>query len=688
MTTPATIAKGRVTALDVADAAKVPGVVQVFTHHDFGALRATPATLGGGPRGPGFQPMTNDQVLHRGQPIALVVAETLEAAIEAAALVRPTYERTAFTAWMDAPGVDRGQVATQYKAGDADAAFADAPAKIDARYRLPQQHQNPMEMVSTTAWFHGGELSVWEGTQNSGGMKAGLAGALGLDPARVHVHSPYLGGGFGQKSQMQQQVALIARASILLGRPVKLVMPRAQLFHTATFRPASNHHVQLGATRDGRMVAALYGTEQQNSRIDQFPSDHSLHAARMYEIANWTGTDQILRIDAQPAGYMRSPHEHPASFALESAVDEMAYQLGVDPVELRVANDAARDPITGNPFTSRHLVECLRRGAQRFGWSRRDHRPASMRSADGMPIGWGVAAGAYKASMSPVIARLRIQADGRTRLSLSGHEMGQGIRTAVAAELIDNLAIDPELLEVGLGDTDAAPQHVTGGSWGTASSVPATRLVAERMKAALADLLDGRKVNGDVHRQLATVRRPFLETEISSVGFEQPFAAIDRMRQGMVTSIGPAYPSATAFSWVAHFVEVRVEPTTRRVRVPRVVSVADCGRVMNPRTAVSQVHGGVVWGIGAALREASEVDPRYGRVVNNDLADYVVPVNADIGEIEVELLDLPDPMLNVSGVKGLGEVAMVGGSAAIANAVFHATGRRIRELPIRIEMLL
>ena len=310
-----------------------------------------------------------------------------------------------------------------------------------------------------------------------------------------------------------------------------------------------------------------------------------------------------------------------------------------------------------------------------------------MRAADGTLIGWGVAAGAYKAAMAPAIARLRVRADGTTRIAVSGHEMGQGIRTAIFAAVTEGLAIDPARVEIVIGDPDAAPQHVTAGSWGTASSVPVVRRAVQAMQARFDELRDGRPVRGTIHEMLARWRRPYIEIETRLQAPGQPDAVFDRLQRGLPAAAGPEYEPFVSFSYIAHFVEVRVEPTTRRVRVPRVVSVVDCGRVVSPRTAESQVRGGVVWGIGAALRETAEIDPRFGGVLNNDLAEYVVPVNADIGAIEVGFIDRPDPLLNEAGVKGLGEVAMVGVAAAIGNAIFHATGRRLRELPIRIEHL-
>lgn len=687
MTVPATIAKGRVTAIDTALALAEPGVVRIFTHEDFADIAVTPATLGGNQ--PGLQPMTDTVIHFRGQPVALVVAETLEAAYEAARLVRVSYRAEPFTTAMDEQGADAEPYEITAEAGDAHAALQAAEVTIDGVYTQAQNHHNPIELISTTAYWRAGRLTILEGTQNTSAIKFGTAGALGFDPAIVDAISPYVGGAFGQKNVLQLQSVLVSRAASLLGRPVKLVMPRAQLFHTASHRPRSNHRLQLGASRDGRLAAAIYESDQENARYDHFfGTEHSAMVSRLYGIANWLGRERLIRVDTSPPGHMRAPHEHPASFAFESAIDELAYSLDMDPVALRLINDTDRDPITGKPFSSRTLARCLERGAELFEWDRRHPVPRTMTAEDGTLIGWGVAAGAYKGSMCAAIARLRIQANGVTRLFITGHEMGQGMRSAIAAELMEVLPVNLDKLDIQMGDTTAAAQHLTAGSWGTGSAVPATRAVAEKMKAALTELVGELRAGDDVHRKLMSTKRPMLEVEIEQLGLDQTQAALDRMRQGAPATAGPIYDELVAFSWIAHFVEVRVDPTTMRVRVPRVVSVADCGRVMNRRTATSQVQGGVVWGIGAALLEAAEIDPRYGFIQNNDLADYVVPVNADIGDISVELLDIPDEQLNASGVKGVGEVAMVGAAAAVANAVFHATGKRIRHLPIRIEDLL
>lgn len=682
MTVPSPVVKGRVVALETEAALRIPGVRRVLTPADFPTAPQVP-DLPGSPR-PGLLA----QIAFRGEPLALVVADTLEAAIEGAEAVRVRIDAEPFTALMDSAGAVR-EPAEDVTAGDAARALAGAATIIEASYESPTQHHNPIELLSTTAVWAEGRLLIHEGSQNAGAIKVAVARTLGLDPAIVDVKSPTVGGAFGQKGWVQRQTALVARAAMLTGRPVKLVTPRGQIFHLATFRPHSRHRIRLGADAAGSMVGVQYEVEQQNSRRGGFPAgQYHEGAMRLYGIANYHGGAANIRTDTQAPGHMRAPYEHPACFAFESAVDELSYQLGRDPVEFRMANDTRIDVHSGRPLSSRFLNDCLRIGAERFSWSRRSAEPGSMREADGTRIGWGVACGLYPTLIHPAVATLRIRADGGTRFAVAGHEFGQGIRTALAAVLTRELQIDDHRLEVLVGDTTAAPQHLTAGSWGSASALPLAVQAVARMRQAVAELLDGRRVAGTLHQQIAAVRRPFLEVEVSQLGPGQDASALQRMRAGGYAVTGPAYPEYTTMSYIAHFVEVRVEPGTRRVRVPRVVSIADCGRVISPRTAASQVRGGVVWGISHALREATETDPRYGGFLNNDLAEYVVAVNADIGEIEVGFVDEPDPLFNSLGLKSLGEVAMVGASAAVANAVFHATGRRIRKLPIRVEHLL
>ena len=693
----AKIGKGRIVSLDTRAAGAVPDVRLILTHEDLADLKSPGYIFAGGYAVQSFQPMLSPAILYRGQPIALVAADTLEAAIEAANRIDATYAAEPFNVTFDVPPDDIIAQAdsplpkpafADLVAGDADKAFAEAPVKVDAVFTTPPQHHNPMELLATVAEWREGTLIIHEGTQNAASIRHGLAHELGLDPDRVQVISPYAGGGFGQKNSLQMQTLLAAVAARRLGKPVKLVVPRAQIFHDASFRPRSRHRIRLGADRTGRLVAAIHESDSQTSRHDLFPTQHAATSGRLYGIPNFRGRERLLRTDVQTPGFMRGPWEHVASFAFESAVDEIAYTLDQDPVELRLANDTSTDTFTQLPLSSRHVAECLRRGAERFGWSRRSMAPGSMRANDGSLIGWGVAIGAYPASVVAEIVRLTVLADGDVVINVGAHEMGQGIRSAIAAIVARKLGVPADRVRAEIGDTRGVPQHPTAGSWGTASVVPAASAAADAMLKALNDLSPSGAAGQTPAQILKAAGRSTLEVESRHKGPGQPDDIYDQLKAGQLAIDGPIYPGFVTFSYIAHFVEVRVEPGTRRIRVPRVVSVVDCGRVVSPRTAESQVRGGVVWGIGGAMREASEVDPRYGGFINNDLAEYVVPVNADIGAIEVEFIDKPDPRLNSTGVKGVGEVVIVGVAAAIANAIYHATGRRLRDLPIRIEHLL
>jgi xanthine dehydrogenase YagR molybdenum-binding subunit len=407
---------------------------------------------------------------------------------------------------------------------------------------------------------------------------------------------------------------------------------------------------------------------------------------------------------------MRAPFEMSAFFALESAMDELAYRLGQDPVALRIANDTQVDPISGKPYTVRRLKECLQRGAERFGWARRTAEPRSMRE-NGTLVGWGVAAGGYPAAVVPATAAIRLGADGVAQVSVGGHEMGQGIRTAIALVAADELGLEPDKIRITIGDTNAPPQHVTAGAWGTASAGPPVQEAARAIRARLFELAtsgngplagadpahlellsgrieapDGRVIGIDELLQDAGLE--YVEARSQRLAPGLPPDALSRAAKGQVAVAGPEYPDFVALSYVAHFAEVRVDPRVPRVRVSRMVSVVDCGRVVSRRTATSQVYGGLVWGVGAALLEETEVDPRFGGFLNNNIAEYQVPVNGDVRNFEVDFIDEPDPKFNSLGAKGVGEVTAVGAAAAIANAVFHATGKRVRDLPIRIEKLL
>ncbi|XXX80679.1 xanthine dehydrogenase family protein molybdopterin-binding subunit [Sorangium sp. So ce134] len=693
----ATIGRGRVVSIDDSAARAVVGVRLILTHADTEGLQSPGYLMSGGYGVQSLQPLLGTAIAYRGQPIALVVADTLEAAREGAALVRATYEEDAISVTLDAPGAEIIAQAdsplpkpafADRAVGDADGALSTAAARVDTTFEGPPQHQNPMELLATVAEWSGGMLTVRESTQNAEAIRHGLAKVLGLSPDRIRVLSPTAGGGFGQKNGLQAHTALVALAARELGRPVKVVVPRAQIFNNASFRPASRHTVRLGADASGMLVAAVHEIDHQTSRHDLFPLVYTDLTARLYGVPNFRGRERLVRNDIQTPGFQRAPFEHIAACAFEVAVDELAYALGRDPVAFRIANDAAKDPLTGRPFSSRHAVACLERGAARFGWERRTPEPGSMRQDDGTLVGWGVALGAYKASTAPAVAMLRLTDAGEIFVSVGGHEMGQGIRTAIAATVATELSVPAEAVNILVGNTGSVPQHLTAGSWGTATAVPAVRQAASNMAQELARLAGDGPAGRTFQQILRDAGRPHVDVEARHRAPGQPETIFGRLAQGLPSAVGPAYPEFISMSYCAQFVEVRIEPRTRRIRVPRVVSVVDCGRVISPRTARSQVYGGVVWGIGAALREVSEVDPRYGGFLNADIAEYVIPVNADIASVEAEFIDEPDPILNSLGVKGLGEVVMVGVAPAIVNAIYHATGRRVRHLPVRIEDVL
>lgn len=688
----ARIGRGRVSRVDTTAAEGVPGVLLAVTRFDAEELRGAGFIMGGGFAFQSLQPLLDDHIAYRGQPIALIVAETLVAATEAAELVTAEYETESFAVHLDAEGattlVQEEAIPLPFfadiKVGDADAALDASPVRIDSTYEYAAQHAVPMELNGAVVEWRGGTLVVHEGTQNAAALRHGLAQQLGIDAADIEVRSPYVGGGFGQKNSLQPHLGPLALVARRLGRPVKLVLARTQTFHNGSFRPATRHRVRLGADETGKILAAVHEVDQQTSRHDLFPAMHTEVTSRLYGFPAFRGRHRLVQTDVQTPGYMRAPFESSAMFAFESAVDELAYATGQDPVALRLANDTMTDPVTGRPFSTRFLAECLRRGAEEFGWAGRNPEPGSMRADDGSLVGWGVAAGTYPGSIVPAVAHLTAEAGGRVTVGVDGHEMGQGIRSAIALLVANDLGIPAGDVEVRVGDTRFAAQHLTAGSWGTASALPAVHSGLRELRKHL-NAADTGEV--DVAAAVQRAGHP-VEVEVSTLGPGQPPEALDQAKAGHLAISGPVFPEFSTFSWVAHFVEVRVEPTTCRIRVPRVVSVVDCGRVASPVTAASQVRGGVVWGIGGALREESLADDRFGGFLNSTLEEYPIMVNADVHRIDVGFVDEPDLLFNPVGVKGLGEVAMVGVAAAVANAVHHATGKRHHRLPIRLDDVL
>jgi xanthine dehydrogenase YagR molybdenum-binding subunit len=714
---PATIGKGRIAKIDTSAAERTRGVVLVLTHLNMDRLKPDRFSFAGGRSIQSFLPLQSDGVAYRGQPIALVVAESLEAATAAASLIRVEYVKEPFSVTLDAPGGESALQAVvapffpNFICGDAEKTMTTSAAMVDETFTTPPQHNNPIELLATVASWDGRHLLIHEGSQASEAIRQGLAQLLALDPQVVRVMSPYTGGGFGQKNALLFHSVMASVASRRLRRPVKLVMPRDQIFHGSAFRATTQHRIRLGVDASGRLVAGVHEIRAQTSRFDYMPFTGAETTSRMYGIPNFRGVATLVKLDTQTPGFMRAPFEMSSFFALESAMDELAEKIGKDPVDFRIANDTQVDPITGKPHSLRRLNECLERGAQTFGWSKRSAKPTSMRAADGTLIGWGVACGAYPGYAAPAIATIRLSANGIVDVQVGGHEMGQGVRTAIALVTADALGVDVDRVRITVGDTASpGPQHTTAGSWGTATATPPVQIAATKIRSQLVALAtapkgrfagadpshitlrSGRMIMGGTSASIADVLKAaglaHLDGQATAPTPGQDPHAMDAALAGQIATNGPVFPDFVTFSYGAHFAEIRIDPRIRRVRVERIVSVIDCGRVVSRRTARSQVYGGLVWGIGAALMERSEVDPRFGGFLNNNIAEYQVPVNGDVRQFNVDFINEPDLRFNAVGAKGLGEISSVGVAGAIANAVYHATGKRVRDLPITIDKLM
>lgn len=716
------IAKGRIRSLDEASARTVPGVLEIFTHRNVGDRVKSGKTFDQkGYMGTSIAPLADDRIWHDGQIVALVVAETFEAAREAAHRLEVLYDEETPSATFDSAGLetkpankkDTGsqEGAEDPKVGDFASAFASAPVKIDAIYETPTQHHNALELFGSTASWEGNNLTVWESSQNVYGFKNGLAEQLGIGVDDVHIVSPFIGGAFGSRGSLGQHTALVANAARVVKRPVKLVATRDQAFTIMTYRAETRHHVQLGATRDGKLTAYRHEGWEITSRPDDYKVSGTESSTRLYDCANVDSKVWIHNADRNTPGFMRSPPEVPYIFALESAMDEMAYALDMDPVALRLRNDTDVEPIKGLRYTSRNLKNCFEAASKAFGWERRTPVPRSMRDGDWL-VGWGTATSLYPTNVAPAAARVRLSPEGKAQIQTATHEIGQGIRTAIAITAAEELGLAVDSITVEVGDTDLPPAPVAGGSNSTASICSAVakacgelrdRLASAsvsdiasplngldpktlQLKAVALNSPDGRSepLKDAVGRIALGVAEAYVENV--------PVGAKPESAKGLYKGIpgltgGAKMEDRIQFAFGAQFVEVRVHARTGEIRAPRAVGAFSFGRIVNPKAAKSQLMGGQIWGISAALHEATEIDRRVSRYYNDDLAEYMIPVNADITDIQTIMIPERDDMLPL-GIKGVGELGNVGLNAAVANAVFHATGVRVRDLPIRIEKLL
>ncbi|HET9986068.1 MAG TPA: xanthine dehydrogenase family protein molybdopterin-binding subunit [Longimicrobiales bacterium] len=653
----AAIAVGRVTRIDASAAAAEPGVLAVLTSENAPKLASTEEAE--------LVILQGDDVAYRGQFVGGVIAETPEIARHAARLVRLEYEERPHDVELRADRDDlyapehaNAGYATDSIIGDVDAALAAAAVTIDATYTTPAEFNNPMEPHSTVAIWRDEGLTVYAASQGVHRLRQTLASTFGLDPDRVRVISPHVGGGFGSKAYTHADAILAAMAARLTGgRPVKLALTRQQMFWAVGFRTPTIQRLRLGADADGRLTAIAHDVVEETARIVEFTEQTAAPSRIMYAAPQRRTTHRLARLDVPPPTIMRAPGVTPGMFGLESAMDELAVACGVDPIELRIRNEPERDPESGQPFSSRNLVACLREGARRFGWERRDPTPRARRAGRWL-VGTGVAASTYPVHRSPdSTARIRAGADGRCVVSIGAADIGTGTWTTLTQIAADALGIPVDDVVLEIGDTALPYATTAGGStginnWG-AAIVEAARRLRERLDSEFGGVV------------------PAGGLEVASKAADNPYPERFSMH-----------------SFGAQFVEVRVDEDTGEIRVARLLGIFAAGRAINPKTAGSQLLGGMAWGLSMALHENGVRDARFGHVVNHDFAEYHVPTNADVGAVEVGWVEEEDPYVNPMGSKGIGELGICGTAAAVANAVYHATGIRVRDLPITLDKLL
>jgi xanthine dehydrogenase YagR molybdenum-binding subunit len=647
-----TIARGRVRALDVSEAERVAGVIAVLTH------RTAPKLASDGNKE--LWVLQSDEVHFRGQFIGAVVAETMEAARHAADLVRVEYDAAAhdvgFRAGREdlyAPQAVNAGYPTDTDQGDAETAFGAAEVKVDATYSTPMEHNQPMEPHTTVALWESEKLTLYDSTQSAHSVRKAVSKLLGLRPEQVRVVSPYVGGGFGSKGEPHAHNILAALAALRApGRAVKLALTRQQMFTLAGHRTPTIQRFRLGATRDGHLTAIIHEVIEQTSRFQEFAEQTAVPTRLMYAAPNRRTRHRLAALDVPKPSWMRAPGETPGMFAGEVAMDELAVACGIDPIELRVRNEPERDPESGKPWGNRHLVECLREGARRFAWSSRDPRPGRRREGSWL-IGSGVASATYpRYVLVGSRATIRFGEDGRYAVRIGAADLGTGTWTTLTQIAADALGCAPEAIHLQIGDTDLPNATVAGGSSGI-SSWGWTIVAAAR---------ELRRLHGP---------RPSPGAEASA---DTPEEAGDE--------------TFAQHSFGAQFAEVRVNAETGEVRLARMLGVFSAGRIINPRLARSQLIGGMTMGLSMALHEESVMDERLGQIVNHDFAGYHIATNADVVDLDAIWLDEVDDRSTPMGSRGIGEIGIVGAAAAIANAVHHATGKRIRALPITPDKLL
>ncbi len=667
----AEITVGRITGVDARAAQAEPRVLAVLTHENAPKLASTDDAE--------LAVLQSGQVAFRGQFAGAVIAETAEIARHAASLVRLDYQARAHDVELRtdrddlyAPELINSGAETDTARGDVDPALASAAVTLDATYTTPMEHNNPLEPHATIAISTGEGLTIYCATQGVHTIRETVASLFGLDPPQVRVISPHTGGGFGSKAFAHPDVILAAMAARLVpGRPVKLTLTRQQMFSQVGYRTPTIQRIRLGAGTDGRLTALAHDVVEQTAKIKEFAEQTAVCSRMMYAAPHRRTTHRLAALDLPLNSIMRAPGEAPGMFALESAMDELALACDMDPIELRIRNEPEVDPDSERPFSSRNLIACLREGARRFGWERRDPSPQARKEA-GWLIGTGVAASTYPVFRLPgTSATIRVGSDGRYSVLTGAADIGTGTWTALTQIAADALEVPVEDVDLRIGDSALPAAAVEGGSSGINSWGSAIAEAARVLRARLESEYSG------------TV--PAEGFEVTAEMPDNPYAPGPL---GVFTGAPPPGERFAMHAFGAQFAEVRVNGDTGEVRVPRLLGMFDAGRIINPKTARSQLLGGMTWGLSMALHEHSVLDPRSGHVVNHDFATYHIATNADVGVVEVHWLDEADPYTNPMGSKGIGELGIVGTAAAIANAVHHATGVRVRDLPITLDKLL
>jgi xanthine dehydrogenase YagR molybdenum-binding subunit len=690
----ATVAAGRISGVHTAAAEAAPGVLAVITHRNAPHLNRGPDTPMWRQPPP---PLQDDRILHYGQYVGLVVAETAEEANAAGRLVEVDYEAAEPLLELDDP---RAEVVSNpwgmdAHRGDTAAGQASADAIIDAFYTTPDETNNPMGLFATVAVWDGDSLTVHDSSQWPHSVRATLAAAFGVPESRIRVLSPFVGGGFGAGLRVWPHVVLTALAARTTRRPVKLVLTRPEMFTGVGHRTRTVQHIRLGADRSGQLTVIDHEAKNSIAVEDDNYEPVAADSAWAYACPNVDVRDRQARLNIPPPTSMRAPGQSQGNFALESALDELAYAVGMDPLELRLRNYAEVQPQLGLPWSSKALRECLEQGAERFGWSARDIRPGSMRDGNWL-VGYGMAGVSFFWFQPPCEARASIRADGTAYVRSSATDIGTGTYTVMTQLSAELLGLRLDQVRLGLGDTDMPAGGVEGGSGLAAALGGAVYAACQGVIQAFLDTVandPGSPLRG-CRLDEVTARDGRIQVGYDAARGESFSDILARHGLAELTADGSSAPPtpqeagmAPAGAFAAKFAEVRVDPDLGLVRVARILSAVDAGRILNEKTATSQIIGGTVGGIGMALLEETVTDPANGRITNANLGDYLVPVNADIPDLDVIFVGEPD-RFNPIGVKGVGEVGLVGIAAAIANAVFHATGRRVRSLPITLDQLL